>query len=78
MLKANNLPGVGMRTRAHIVGPLKHVAIAIWQGGEDDEIQVHRLLAVAVLGGQAVSAPVRIFGVMYDQCRRRTTLIFFV
>jgi len=42
--------GVGMRTRAHFVGPLIHEAIAIWQGVEDDEIQINLLLAVAVLG----------------------------
>ena len=39
-----------MRTRAHFVGPLIHVAIAIGKGVENDEIEVYLLLAVAVLG----------------------------
>ena len=67
-----------MRTRAHFVGPLIHVAIAIGKGVKNDEIKVHLLFAVAVLGRQTVRASVRVLGVMYNQCRCRTTLIFFV
>lgn len=53
-----NLPGVGMRTRAHFVRSLIHVTVTFRQGVEHNEVKIDLFLAVAVLGCEAVGARV--------------------
>ncbi len=64
-----------MRARAHLVSFLVHVALALGQRVQDDEVEVDLLLAVPIDGFESVRAGVRHLGVVDDQSRRGATLV---